>query len=262
MSLEEIHKQGEILRKLTMVPTYPLAVKLYKDPAEFPDKTRRPKEWGQRWAMCQAWTLSRTIGWTIGLTPEESVCAPQNVLFGWAEPENEKDFVDAWVEMGIAESEDGVKRFLREHCWLEKGEYAGIVFSPLQWTKVVPDIVLVYCNPAQAGVLIPAYVYKEGKSFTSTIRSSAVCASCIIGTLKTDQPNISIPCAGERGQAMSDDCELVFSFPGALLGDMVRGLEENRKHGYNRIPVVPNLLFEPDLIPPYAKLEKKLRIIE
>jgi uncharacterized protein (DUF169 family) len=126
----------------------------------------------------------------------------------------------------------------------------------------VPDIVFIYCNPAQAGVLIPAFVYKEGRSFTSTFRSSAACASCIIGTLKADSPKIVIPCAGERGQAMSDASELIFSFPGGLLKDMVNGLETNRKYGYNRIPIVPNLLFEPDLIPPYAKLVKKLKIIE
>ena len=263
MSLEKLHEQGETLRRLLMLPTYPLAVRLYRDIVEFPAETRCPGDFrGRRWAICQAWGLSRKIGWTIGLTPHSSFCVPASILFGWAELENEEDLVNTWFEMGIAESVEGVKRYLKEHCWFEKGEYAGLVFSPLPWTKVEPDIVLVFCNPAQAGVLIAAYVYKEGKSLTSTSRSTAVCASCIIGTMKDDEPTLSIICAGARGLEMCDDSELILAFPGAMLGDMVDGLEANRKHGYNRIPVPPYLIFEPDPIPPYAKLKKKLKIVK
>lgn len=263
MTLEEIHVKGEALRNLIMVHTYPLAVKFCKSDAEFPEKTRRPTDFkGRRWAMCQAWAVSRTVGWTVGLTPKESICPPGNILFGWAEPEEEQNLEDAWLEMGIAETADGVKRFLREHCRLEKGEYMGVVFSPLEWTRVVPDLVMVYCNPAQAGMLVGAHLYKEGKSIHSTFRSSAGCASALIGTLRAGGPQIVLPCMGERGLAKSQDSELIFTFPGEMLEDLINGLEGTRKHGYNRIPIVPYLLYEPDLIPPYLKLEKKLRIIE
>ncbi len=261
MPLADIRKKGESLRALTMVPSYPLAVKFYEDPSQFPEGVRRPRDRGRKWAMCQAWALSRTVGWTIGLTPTESVCPPCNILFGWAELESLDAFVDCWLEMGICEDPEAVRGYIESHSWLEKGRYPGIVFSPLQWTKVVPDVVLLYCNPAQAGVLITAYIRKTGKSFDSTFRSSVVCATCLIGTMKKGEPAISIPCGGEKGQAMSGDSELIFAFPGDLLGLIVDGLEANKKVPYGRIPTVPNLMHEPELMPTYAKLDRKLKYV-
>jgi hypothetical protein len=54
--------------------------------------------------------------------------------------------------------------------WIEDWQRDGdLVFFPLQWTKVMP----------------------------------VVCASSIIGTLKTDKPKISIPRTGEKGMGES-----------------------------------------------------------
>ena len=262
MSLEETHQQGETLRRLLNLRTYPLAVKLCKNDSEFPDKVKRPRDMSRKWAICQAWALARTTGFTVGITPGESICPPSNILFGWAEMEGDTEFINAWLDMRIAGSLEGVKRYINAHCWLKKGEFRGLVFSPLQWTKVIPDVIIVYCNPAQAGVLISSSIYKEGESFSSTFRNTAVCATAITGTIKKGGPNIAIPCTGERGQAMSQDDELIFSFPGKMLPDIVKGLEANRERGIVRMPTVPNLFFQPDLISSYSELEKKLRIIE
>lgn len=38
----------------------------------------------------------------------------------------------------------------------------GLVISPLTRTQVAPDVVLVYCLPAQAMRWIQGYVYMEG----------------------------------------------------------------------------------------------------
>jgi uncharacterized protein (DUF169 family) len=125
----------------------------------------------------------------------------------------------------------------------------------------MPDVVMINCNPAQAGVLIGACIYKDGKSINPTFRSSVVCASSIIGKLKTDESKISIPRTGEKGMGKSQDFELIFTIPGKMFGDIIEGLEVALKYGYNRVPTVPYLLYEPDLIPPYEKLEKKLNLI-
>jgi hypothetical protein len=61
---------------------------------------------------------------------------------------------------------------------------------------------------------------------------------------------------------MTQDNELIFSFPAAMLEEMVTNLESQTKKGYLRIPVVPYVTFGPQLVPPYAKLDKKLKAIE
>ena len=261
MSFEETHAHGEVLRNSLMLHSYPLAVKLFRAGEEFPEKTRTPSDFGRRkWAICQAWAAARHIGWTVGIHAEQSVCPPSNILFGWAEEGADRHLAEAWLEMGIAKDVGGVKRFLDEHCRFRAQEYSGIVFSPLPWTRVLPDLVMIHCNPAQGVILTGGYLYKEGKSINSTFRSSAVCASAIIGTLKSNEPQFCLPCAGERGLARSQDSELIFIFPGEILADIVQGLEGMQKSGYNRFPIVPYLLYEPDLIPPYRKLQKKVKI--
>jgi uncharacterized protein (DUF169 family) len=262
MTFEEIHAQGEVLRNLIMLHSYPLAVKFYRPGEEFPEKTRRPSDFeGRKWAICQAWAAARHIGWTVGINAKESVCPPSNILFGWAEEGADQHLVEAWLEMGIAKDVHGVERFLAEHCRFGCQEVSGIVFAPLSRAKVFPDLVMIHCNPAQAGILVGAYLHKEGKSINSNFRSSAACASALIGTLKKNEPQVCLPCSGERGLARSQDSELIFIFPGKMLGDIIQGLESMRKTGYSRFPIVPYLLYEPDLIPPYRKLQKKVRIV-
>jgi uncharacterized protein (DUF169 family) len=148
MSLEELHKGGNSLRDILRLRTQPLAVKLYKKAEEFPTKLHRPRDFGVRWAICQAMTMARKIGWTAGVTREESICPPSNMLFGWAELEDEMDFVNACIDMGIGGNVDAAKKTIEQHWRLKKGEYAGIVFSPLTWTTIEPDVVLIYCDLA------------------------------------------------------------------------------------------------------------------
>ena len=263
MDLQEVRTAGEALRNILVLPTYPVAVKLIKNAEDWPQKVRHPKDQGvNKWAVCQAIAMTRKIGWTVGLEPAESFCVPSNILFGWAKTEDEMALANAWLEMGVGENIDATKRIAKELDQLRKGEYSGIVFSPLQWSRIVPDVVLFYCDPVRAGVLIQACTSRDGKPFQSAFIPTAACVQSIFRPLVTGEPKMTIPCVGERGLSGSQDNELIFSFPIALLKDVVEGLEKARDAGYGcRIPVAPYLTFEPVSIPPYAKLGEKTKII-
>ena len=56
------------------------AIKLVKDESEFPEKTRRPEN---KIAICQALTLSRRFGYTMGIMEEDHGCPGASIAYGW-----------------------------------------------------------------------------------------------------------------------------------------------------------------------------------
>ncbi len=139
------------------------------------------------------------------------------------------------------------------------GEYAGIVFSPLDKTKIEPDVVVLYCDTAQATAMMVSYNYFEGAMPSFATQASAVCADSVMPVLKNRQPKISIPCAGDRRYEMTQDNEILFSIPAEHVETVIRGMEWRTSRGAPQVyPPARQLWFKPTLNPHYAKLQKSL----
>ncbi|NIM95666.1 MAG: hypothetical protein GTO18_18355 [Anaerolineales bacterium] len=138
--MEEWKELGKELETILRPKTYPLAIKLVKDESEFPERTRRPEE---KLALCQAMTISRRYGWTMGITGEDSACAGASIAYGWAAPVDGTMLEQFFIIGGYVADEDGAKRLVENVDCLEPGEWGGVVISPLTRTKVIPDVVLV-----------------------------------------------------------------------------------------------------------------------
>ncbi len=87
------------------------------------------------------------------MTAEDNACFIVSYACGWSEDdaEGEKGFVGFTKAMDYAANDDAAKARLDSvrQAKLDKGQYAGVVFSPLERSKVEPDLVMVFCNPAQ-----------------------------------------------------------------------------------------------------------------
>ena len=142
---------GKSLEEILRLQTYPLAVKLVKDESEFPERTRRPE---QRIAVCQGLTMSRRYGWTMGITEKDSGCPAVNLAYGWIKLIDEPAMAEFFLGAGYVSDETGAKTIVENLDRLEFGKYGGVVISPLTRTKIVPDVILVYGNPAQIMRLI------------------------------------------------------------------------------------------------------------
>jgi len=70
------------------------------------------------------------------MTADDNACPIAAYTYGWSEPESEtkKAMVDFMVVMKYAASENAAKTTMDavEQVKLGKGEYAGVVFSPLE----------------------------------------------------------------------------------------------------------------------------------
>jgi len=258
--LKDYRDLGKNLSETLKLQCSPLAIKLVESENEFPEKTKRPRLMNMKITMCQGFALSRRIGWTIGLTAEEMVCTPNLILYGLVELEDQNAFIEAFRAMNYYETEEITKKAVSNMPRLGHGKYKGIAVSPLAWTKIIPDLALIYCNSAQAMRLIQATVYKTGESITTPL--SGLAASCVAGVLRTfitRKPGLVVPGAGDRVYGATQDHELIFTMPKELMRDIVPAL---KKAGYEkgiRYPMPTNIT-EPMTIPDAWKiLDSKLK---
>jgi uncharacterized protein (DUF169 family) len=258
--LDTYHEWGRSLSELLRLQTFPLAIKLVKREDEMPEKTRRPSSLNMRITMCQGYTMSRRIGWTIGLTAADMKCTPNLIAYGFAELKDPNAFVEAFRAMDYYKTDAAATRMVATIPRLKPRQYTGVVISPLPWTKVEPDLVLIYGNSAQIMRLIQAAIYSTGEPIASP--QAGIAASCLGGALRTfvtKKSNVVIPGAGDRIFAATQDHEVVFACPRETLEETVASLQ---KAGYTagiRYPL-PIQLTEP-LMPPEAWriLERELK---
>lgn len=261
--MEELESYREIGRSLTEIlrlQYFPLAIKFVKTESEFPDSVRRPRDFGMRVTMCQGFAMSRRIGWTVGLTVDDMKCIPNLIAYGFAELEDQNALLEAFKAMNYYETDEAAKKAISNMPFLEPGKYMGMVVSPLGWTKMLPDLALVYCNSAQAMRLIQATVYKTGERVTTPL--SGLGASCLEGVLRTflyGKPGLVVPGAGDRVFGTTQDDELAFTMPREMIRDTVGAL---KKAGYEkgvRYPI-PASIMEPRVVPDaWMMLNSKLK---
>ncbi len=250
--MEELKDYCELGKNLTetlKLQYFPLAIKLVKSEKEFPDGTRRPSFLNMRITMCQGFAMSRRIGWTVGLTAEDMKCIPNLIAYGFAELEDQNAFIEAFRAMGYYETDELTMKAVSTMPHLEPVKYNGMVVSPLGWTKIIPDLLLIYCNSAQAMRLIQATVYKTGERITTPISGlAASCVEGVLGTFLTKKPGLVVPGAGDRAFGTTQDHELVFTTPKEMITDTIGAL---KKAGYEkgiRYPI-PTSIAEPQAIP-------------
>jgi uncharacterized protein (DUF169 family) len=160
-------QKAEALNRLIRPLTFPIAVKLVKSVDEFPEKARRPsRDMGFKTNPCVAMTMARKYGWTVGMTADDNACLIAAYTYGWSEPESEakKALADFMVVMKYSASENAARTTMDavEQVKLGKGKYAGVVFSPLERTKIEPDLVMIFCNPAQLMRLVHGATQETG----------------------------------------------------------------------------------------------------
>ena len=107
--MENWKNLGQTLEELLRLQTYPLAVKFVKDESEFPEKVRRPE---QKIAICQALTISRRWGWTMGVTEDDSGCPGVSLAYGWNKLIDEETLGQFFLTAGYAADETGVQTFM------------------------------------------------------------------------------------------------------------------------------------------------------
>ena len=251
------------IKEALRVRTEPFGAAFLKDLAALP-KVRRPsKVFGKKVTICQGVTMARVYGWPVGLTREDVVCVPGALAFGFT-PASDPILelaqlfceVGFYPEIGPALKEvEALPRFATE-------EVAAIYLCPLERLEMEPDVIVVYGNPAQIMRVVQAANYCLGERVEGDFGGKVECSSYLIGPYRTGKIRVVIPGMGDRIFSMTQDDELVISFPAKLLEGILTGLKEAACKIGARYPITVYQNFTPVFPAAYEERAKKWGIIE
>jgi uncharacterized protein (DUF169 family) len=246
--MQRWHQLGEKLRRFVNPATFPVAVRFVREDSEIPPSARRPlRDLHVRIAPCQGAAMARRYGWTVALGKEDAGCAIAANTYGWERLTDEEGAIRFMTHMNYARDEEAARQALAAFRMLDFGEDLMVLYSPLERTKVEPDVVLVYVNPAQLMRLIHGGTYHTGKPVQSSFSGRASsCTEGVIGAYLDRALKVVVPGNGDRVWGGCQDHEMVMAVPAAGLSDLIEGLEKTHAQGI-RYPIPTYLRYSPEV---------------
>ena len=241
--LDILHEQARELRERIMPPTYILAVKMLKSEDDIPEGATRPvRDLGYHLAACQGFTLSRREGMTVAATLKDMYC-PEAVL-GYGLAEAPGFFLDGYQRypQSVETLESG-SIWAQEFPRFEVGKYIGVVSAPLTTASFIPDVIIMYVDSAQLGMLLWARASKEGHELACTVGAKGACVYAVVPPLQTGNYQVTVPCAGDRRYAGAQHDEMIFSFPAGKLEGLLKSLGYLEEWGY-KLPLRTVMRYE------------------
>jgi uncharacterized protein (DUF169 family) len=207
----------------------------------------------KRLAACQGMTMARTFGWTVAFRKEDHECPLPKVFLGHISPDRmlEGTIADLYQEDPAA-----MKAMEASYPRWPLGTYEEVWLSPLAGCGFVPDVAVVYGNPAQILALIHGANYGLGTGVRALSTGRGGCAAWLAGVAQSGECTYLIPGPGERVFAGTQDHEMSFAAPYACFERVADGLRYVRGRGAYRYPV-PNLaaLGEPRMPEKYYSID-------
>jgi uncharacterized protein (DUF169 family) len=246
--MEKWFQLGKKLRTLINPATFPVAVKLLEDESQIPPGLRRPlRDLGVKMAVCQGSAMARRYGWTVAFGRDDVGCATAAHTYGWERLTDVRGAIDFHVRMNYASDERAARELVAAYPCLEMGENLAVIYSPLEWTKIEPDVILVYVNPAQMMRLIHGVTHKNGKPIeTSFSGRAASCTEGVIAAFLDKTPKVVVPGNGDRVWGSCQDHEMIMAIPAASLAEVVEGLERTYEKGI-RYPIPTYMRYSPEV---------------
>lgn len=235
--------------------TFPVAIRMLRPGEPVPERARRPaRDFGKLSMNCQVIDMARRYGWTIALTRDDSICSLGITALGFDRPTHLYTSGTLCEGMYTATKEAGA----RSEAAVDKfapGTYHGLLVAPLDRATFEPDVVVVYGNPAQVMRLTQAALWKTGGRLASSFQGRLVCADIVVTTMLTGQPQVILPCSGDRIFGQTQDHEMAFALPWERMADVVEGLEGTHRSGI-RYPITQFLEYEAKLPSRYMEVNR------
>lgn len=208
-TVKEYNTYGETLADKLKLRTYPVAVKMLENEAGIPEGAFRPKkDRGVHLSQCQAFAMSRRDGMTVVMLKEDHWCFAPLIAYGLVDRPDEPELQKFL----------GFPRF-------ERDKYIGMLTSPLEKAAFEPDLVLVYCDPAQLRTMLtPLHHFGEAPVVNSHLFPPS-CAHTIVPVINKKQLLVALPDIGEEMRTLASRDEIIISIPADKLEEIVKGLQ-------------------------------------
>ncbi len=209
--LSQLNQFGDELEASLVLRTSPIAVKMLEREEDIPKEAFRPRrDGGYHIAQCQAFGMSRRERKTVAMLKEDHWCPTALMAYGIVE---KPASTGAWVESFMS---------------FETGKYIGILTAPLKSATFVPDVTLVYLNPAQLrGVLLPIMFGGQPQVTTNLFLPS--CGHAVVDPIKTGNYCVVLPDPGEYQRALAAEEEMILAIPQQKMEKFIIGLKGRGK---------------------------------
>ena len=220
-TVEQVNELGKAMEESLLLRYSPIAMKLLWSEADIPEGTIRPfKDQGNRLAMCQAYALVRRNRKAYTMLKDDHWCVWPLVSYKLC-PLEEEDYTYMGTKFFMRDKERAV-RYLREEYPMLKGPAPiGYSIAPLRSATFVPDLVSVYCNPAQMRSILMACKYLTGEMLKVTLDPVDSCVHSTIPVLNGLDFNVTFPDPGEYERGLTDENEVMFTLRGDLLDPLM-----------------------------------------
>lgn len=227
-------ERSEELKSLLKLRTEPVAFRRLEKAAEL-DGIANVVRLKRGFTYCQVPFLVRVLGQTVGITKEDPIgdrCTRLNGLRPATEGSMKAE-AERLSKTWFASPEDALKQ-QRETPRVPVAE--AVVTAPLAKEKFEPEVVSVYCNPAQAMMLLCGLQKDRYERFHFSFIGEGACADSLAQCYATGKPALAIPCYGERAMGQVMDDEIVVALPPGEVGRSISGMKTLAKIGF-RYPI-------------------------
>jgi MtaA/CmuA family methyltransferase len=232
--------------------TFPVAIRMLGPGEEIPERARRPARDFKKLSMnCQVIDMARRYGWTLALTREDSICSLGIAALGFEKPTH-LHRSGTLCEGMYTETKEAGRRSEAAVDRFGPGQYHALLVAPLDRATFEPHLVVVYANPAQVMRLVQAALWKRGGKITSSFGGRVDCSEIIVTTMRTDRPQVILPCSGDRIFGQTQDHEMAFTIPWSQMEEIVEGLRGTHAGGI-RYPITQFMEYEAKMPPRYME---------
>ncbi|MHA1276867.1 MAG: DUF169 domain-containing protein [Candidatus Helarchaeota archaeon] len=234
VELAEFREKGKELYNKLRLLTFPVALKFFKDLSEVPEQAQQPsKSMGQQITLCQSFTMARRWGAHLAMTVEDNLCYTSSLVHQWEEISVPvKDIITSQVKSGYHKDlnaelavQAAFAEFASKKAFEKIKDHKGFVVSPLTRTVIIPDVILLYGDPAQITHTVHALSY-EGKYLVQSafIGYGESCLKGVLLPYISKKPQVVLPGTGDRTLGLTKEEEMAIGFPGKLLFYIVDNL--------------------------------------
>jgi len=253
-TVEEFNKAGRELEDILHLRSAPIALRLIGED-EVPEGCARPSEQGTHYALCQAFAAVRRNRRAFALFKEDHWCLWPLISFRNVELD-EGDVEYLGSKQFIKDPQKSLE-FYKAHFPMIDPDKArpGIAIAPLESCTFVPDVVVVYCIPAQLRHLLMAAKYHDAIVPDACLQTVNSCGAAVLPILngKTHY-NTAIPDPGEFERSLAWDDEMIFSVSGEKFGTLMDAVRSITKMGFG----FKQLTYDMNLEYPRAKFYNEM----
>jgi len=247
------------LRNFLGLRSYPIAVRMLRMDEEIPQDATQPlRDMGHHLSMCQLFSLVRRQGQKMVMLHKDNWCVEPVIGFGYTEvPEYFLSGANRYPES--ASSLEAGAKWARNLPKLEPGIYKGLLAAPWETCDFEPDVVMMYCDPAQLTHLLISVNWIDGSDVYSQLSGHSACVYAVVPAMLKHDFYISVPCIGDRKHGMAQENEMIFTFTPDKAEALLDGLCTTVKTQVG-FPIKYDVTAEYKLLPAYKKIGAMLGI--